>query len=148
MTDLPLQVLVTGAEGTPWAGITVRITASENNGATLAPCGTEAVTNDDGLAIFEDFQINKPGTVHLTARTIETPEGTNIGLISSLAELDDRLGALDLTQPYPGEGAEGPRGRAGSPKVPAVPDGWLASRELDDALRARLAEAELGVSGG
>ncbi len=74
-TDLPLQVLVTGAQGTPWAGITVRITASENNGVTLAPCGTEAVTNDDGLAIFEDFQINKPGTVHLTAATIETPEG-------------------------------------------------------------------------
>lgn len=71
-----------------------------------------------------------------------------LGLISSLAELDERLGALDLTQPYPGEGAEGPRGRAGSPKVPAVPDGWLASREVDDALRARLAEAELGVSGG
>lgn len=74
-TDLPLQVLVTGAQGTPWAGITVSITASENNGATLAPCGTLAVTNDDGLAIFEHFQINKPGTVHLTATTIETPEG-------------------------------------------------------------------------
>ncbi|HEX6090032.1 MAG TPA: hypothetical protein VFZ13_07710 [Gemmatimonadales bacterium] len=74
-TDLPLQVRVTGKGGTPWQGVTVEITASENNGTTLSPCGTTAVTNDDGLAIFEHFQINKPGTVHLTATTIETPEG-------------------------------------------------------------------------
>jgi hypothetical protein len=74
-TDLPLAVLVTAEGGTPWAGITVRITAAANNGATLAPCGNEAVTNDDGLAVFEDFQINSPGTVKLTAATIETAEG-------------------------------------------------------------------------
>jgi hypothetical protein len=74
-TDLPLAVLVTAEGGTPWAGITVRITAAANNGATLAPCGNEAVTNDDGLAVFEDFQINSPGTVKLTASTIETDEG-------------------------------------------------------------------------
>lgn len=71
-----------------------------------------------------------------------------LGMVSSLAELDDRLGALDLEQPYPGEGAEGPRGRAGSPKTPAVPDGWLTSREIDDRLSEMLAEAELSVSGG
>ena len=71
-----------------------------------------------------------------------------LGLVSSLAELDDRLAALDLDQPYPGEGAEGPRGRAGSPKTPAVPDGWLTSREVDAGLREMLAEAELSVSGG
>jgi hypothetical protein len=74
-TDLPLEVLVTAEGGTPWQGITVEITASENNGTTLSPCGTRAVTNDDGIAIFEHFQINKPGTVHLTATTIETPAG-------------------------------------------------------------------------
>ena len=74
-TDLPLQVRVTAQGGTPWEGITVEITASENNGTTLSPCGTRAVTNDDGIAVFEDFQINKPGTVHLTATTIETVEG-------------------------------------------------------------------------
>lgn len=74
-TDLPLAVLVTAQGETPWAGITVRITASANNGATLAPCGTEAVTNDDGLAVFEHFQINSPGTVQLTATTVETDEG-------------------------------------------------------------------------
>lgn len=70
------------------------------------------------------------------------------GLVSSLAELDDRLAALDLDQPYPGEGAEGPRGRAGSPRVPVLPENWLTSREMDEALRARLHEAELSISGG
>jgi nifR3 family TIM-barrel protein len=71
-----------------------------------------------------------------------------LALVSTLAELDDRLGALDLDQPYPGADAEGPRGRAGTRKRPAVPDGWLDSRDLDDRLRRSLDEAELSVSGG
>lgn len=67
---------------------------------------------------------------------------------STLAEIDDLLAQLDLTAPYPGAGAEGQRGRAGTPKRPALPDGWLASREMSgDAARA-LAEAEVDTSGG
>ena len=50
------------------------------------------------------------------------------------------LGELDLTQPYPGAAAEGQRGRAGSPKQPHVPYGWLESRELSDEFRAELRE--------
>ena len=73
---------------------------------------------------------------------------SRLAMVSTLAELDDLLGELDLDQPYPGEAAEGPRGRAGSPKRPAVPDGWLDSRELSAQFRAELAEAELSVSGG
>ncbi|MCG2802228.1 MAG: tRNA dihydrouridine synthase DusB [Cellulomonas sp.] len=71
-----------------------------------------------------------------------------MAMVSTLVELDDLLGELDLDQPYPGEPAEGPRGRAGSPKRPAVPDGWLDSRELSAQFRAELAQAELSVSGG
>ena len=71
-----------------------------------------------------------------------------LGMVSTLAELDERLAALDLTQPHPGAGAEGPRGRAGSPKSPHVPSGWLDTRELDEGLRAMLTEAELSISGG
>jgi len=73
---------------------------------------------------------------------------SRLAMVSTLDELDDLLGELDLDQPYPGEAAEGPRGRAGSPKRPAVPDGWLDSRELSAQFRAELAEAELSVSGG
>jgi hypothetical protein len=71
-----------------------------------------------------------------------------LGLISTLAELDDRLAQLDLDQPYPGEAAEGQRGRAGSPKRPSLPDGWLDSRDLSEDFRRALEEAELSVSGG
>lgn len=67
---------------------------------------------------------------------------------SSLAEIDTLLAALDLRQPYPGADAEGPRGRAGTPKTPALPEGWLASRELPDADRRELLAAELHHSGG
>ncbi|GAA4264947.1 tRNA dihydrouridine synthase DusB [Frondihabitans peucedani] len=67
---------------------------------------------------------------------------------STLAEIDDLLGTLDGSQPYPGAEAEGPRGRAGSPKTPSLPDRWLESRELDEAFRGELAAAELHHSGG
>jgi hypothetical protein len=71
-----------------------------------------------------------------------------LGLVSTLAELDDRLAQLDLDQPYPGAAAEGQRGRAGSPKRPSLPDGWLDSRDLSEDFRRALEEAELSVSGG
>ena len=48
----------------------------------------------------------------------------------------------------PVEAAEGQRGRAGSPRRVALPDGWLESRSLDDSARAEVAQAELSVSGG
>jgi nifR3 family TIM-barrel protein len=67
---------------------------------------------------------------------------------SSLAEIDELLGRLDAEQPYPGEAAEGQRGRAGTPKTPALPDRWLESRSLGAAHRAEVAAAELHHSGG
>ncbi|WP_423917410.1 tRNA dihydrouridine synthase DusB [Frigoribacterium sp. 2-23] len=72
----------------------------------------------------------------------------DLAMVESLAQLDDLLGTLDGDQAYPGEAAEGPRGRAGSPKRPSLPDRWLESRELDDAFRVELAAAELHHSGG
>ncbi|MWB99977.1 tRNA dihydrouridine synthase DusB [Agromyces seonyuensis] len=66
----------------------------------------------------------------------------------TLAHLDELLGELDWSMPYPGEGAEGPRGRAGTPKTPALPEGWLDSRELASAHRAGLVEDAFDTSGG
>jgi nifR3 family TIM-barrel protein len=68
--------------------------------------------------------------------------------VESLAHMDDILATLDRTQPYPGEEAEGPRGRLGGAKVCALPENWLQSRELVGDQRSVLQEAELGVSGG
>jgi nifR3 family TIM-barrel protein len=67
---------------------------------------------------------------------------------SSLQEIDDLLGTLELDALYPGEAAEGQRGRAGTPKRPALPDGWLDSRELARDAAGALADAELDHSGG
>lgn len=72
----------------------------------------------------------------------------SLSQVESLSHMDDILGTLDRNQPYPGEEAEGPRGRLGGAKVCALPENWLQSRELMGDQRKVLQEAELGVSGG
>ena len=71
-----------------------------------------------------------------------------LAMSSSVQEIDDLIATLDFDQPYPGKEAEGPRGRAGSPKNPSLPYGWLDSRNLDESFRTELIEAELHNSGG
>ncbi|GAA3700887.1 tRNA dihydrouridine synthase DusB [Zhihengliuella alba] len=68
-----------------------------------------------------------------------------VGTLDQLRELLDRL---DPEAGYPGADAEGPRGRAGTPKRPALPDGWLDSRELSPLHQSMIAAAESDVSGG
>ncbi len=72
----------------------------------------------------------------------------DLALVDSLAGLDRLLARLDHDAPWPGADAEGPRGRAGTPKRVVLPDGWLDSRELTDEQRRVVAHAELEVSGG
>ncbi len=71
-----------------------------------------------------------------------------LALVDSLATLDDLIDTLDQDAPWPGEPAEGQRGRAGSPRRVALPEGWLDSQELNEASAAVVAQAELSVSGG
>ncbi|GAA2849210.1 tRNA dihydrouridine synthase DusB [Microbacterium arabinogalactanolyticum] len=66
---------------------------------------------------------------------------------STLQEIDDLLGTLG-DAPYPGVGAEGQRGRAGSPKRTALPDGWLDSREIAADVSDMMRGAEIENSGG
>jgi nifR3 family TIM-barrel protein len=68
--------------------------------------------------------------------------------VETLTHMDELLGTLDRSMPYPGDEAEGPRGRAGGMKSCALPEHWLDSRELGDSARLSLLEAELSVSGG
>ncbi|WOQ70706.1 tRNA dihydrouridine synthase DusB [Microbacterium limosum] len=72
----------------------------------------------------------------------------SLATASSLAEIDALLAQLDHDAPYPGAAAEGQRGRAGTPKRPALPEGWLEHRELDATSSGDLAAAELDHSGG
>ncbi|HYY11720.1 MAG TPA: tRNA dihydrouridine synthase DusB [Kineosporiaceae bacterium] len=71
-----------------------------------------------------------------------------LALVESVEAFDALVARLDGDEPYPGEAAEGHRGRGGSPRQVALPDGWLASRELDDVVAGDLRAAELSVSGG
>jgi hypothetical protein len=67
-----------------------------------------------------------------------------LGLVSTRAELDALLDTLDGTQPFPAAVIGAPRGRLGSPRRVALPEGWL-----DDQSGGQLeADAELAVSGG
>jgi len=73
---------------------------------------------------------------------------TGLATASSLAEIDDLLGQLDHSAPYPGADAEGQRGRSGRPKRPALPDKWLESRELAASASEMMRGAEIENSGG
>jgi nifR3 family TIM-barrel protein len=68
----------------------------------------------------------------------------DMGMVSSLADLDRMIADLDLNQPFPAA-AEGPRGRQGSPQAKVhLPDGWL-----DDPEEIVVPSAgELDASGG
>lgn len=71
-----------------------------------------------------------------------------LAAVESLAQMDDLLGTLDPDEGYPGDGAEGPRGRAGSPKKTALPENWLDSKGLSESQKVNLLDAELDTSGG
>lgn len=68
--------------------------------------------------------------------------------VMSLEHMSEILSELDGTIPYPGDEAEGPRGRLGSVKACSLPENWLDSRELSGDHKLILQQAELSVSGG
>ena len=70
-----------------------------------------------------------------------------LGLVERLADVDRLLARIDDDQPWP-EAAEGPRGRTGGGRPPALPAGWLDSPCLVGTEADSLQGAEDGVSGG
>ncbi len=68
----------------------------------------------------------------------------SLGLVDTLATLDTLLTRLDPTEPFPVAELGNPRGRQGSPRRVALPEGWLDGRD-DLSVDA---SAELGISGG
>ncbi|MBG6191421.1 nifR3 family TIM-barrel protein [Arthrobacter sp. CAN_A212] len=71
-----------------------------------------------------------------------------LAAVPTLEVLRELLAELDAGSPYPGADAEGPRGRAGSPKKTSLPQDWLTSRALNDAQQADISAAEVDISGG
>jgi hypothetical protein len=74
---------------------------------------------------------------------------SELARVESIAQMDEILSKLEPELPYPGEEAEGPRGRQGNAKKKCVlPENWLDSRKLNEQHSRELLEAELSVSGG
>jgi nifR3 family TIM-barrel protein len=68
----------------------------------------------------------------------------SLAMISSLTELDDLLGKLDATEPFPLESLGQPRGRINAPGKVSLPYGWLDSRDDESVPHG----AEMENSGG
>jgi nifR3 family TIM-barrel protein len=69
-----------------------------------------------------------------------------LGLVCSLRDVDRLLSRLDASEPFPVAELGSPRGRQGSPRAVALPDGWLADRDRGCADAS--AESTAAVSGG
>ena len=80
---------------------------------------------------------------YLRGFAVGGPQRHALSMVSTLQELHDRLGDLDLDQAFP-PAARGPRGRAGGEKTPHLPDGWLDHPYLTQSERDRLHLAEIG----
>ncbi|MGW8376219.1 tRNA dihydrouridine synthase DusB [Streptomyces sp. ODS28] len=69
-----------------------------------------------------------------------------LAVAASLEELRALLDELDLDQPWPAAGADGPRGRTHGRNKVVLPDGWLD--DPYDCAGGVTADAELDTSGG
>lgn len=151
-----------GCLGRPWLfGDLVSAFRARASGAAYSTAqpslGTVASTLRRHTELLAEFlgseewacrDIRKHITWYFKGYPVGSSVRASLGLVESLQQMDDLLGQLDGTEPYPGADAEGPRGRAGTPKRPSLPDRWLDSREIGDGHRAELAGAELSHSGG
>ncbi|HZK04859.1 MAG TPA: tRNA dihydrouridine synthase DusB [Actinomycetaceae bacterium] len=146
-----------GCQGRPWL-FTDLVAAFHGSPARVRPALGEvaAVIREHAELMVEHFgdegralrELRKHMAWYLKGYPVGGEARRRLGLVESLQDLDLKLSELDLDAPYPGEVAEGQRGRAGSPKQPHLPDGWLDNPYLDTAERVTVAAAELDVSGG
>ncbi|MDP1877859.1 MAG: tRNA dihydrouridine synthase DusB [Actinomycetota bacterium] len=92
--------------------------------------------------------IRKHMAWYLKGFRVPQPVRLALGTVTTLDDLDALLSRIDPDQGFNAAVGEGPRGRTSGNRRPSLPDGWLDSRYLDEALACELREAELSVSGG
>jgi tRNA-dihydrouridine synthase len=146
-----------GCLGRPWlfadlaaalAGREVRVRPGLGEVAAAMRRHTELLVEHYGDELKGCRDIRKHIAWYLKGFRVGQHVRARLALVETLAELDELLTELDATQPWPGDPAEGQRGRAGSPQRVALPEGWLDSRRLEGAAARMIREAELSVSGG
>jgi len=86
----------------------------------------EAFNGNEQLAV-RDFR--KHVGWYLTGYPAGGVRRRSLGLVSSLAELDDLLGELDAAATLPPEAHRLPRGHLQGPRVVSVPDRWLETAD-------------------
>ncbi len=155
-TGCDAVVVGRGCQGRPWLFRDL-VAATHGESIPAGPNLREVVhiiethaawtVEDQGDELHGMREMRKHIGWYLRGFAVGGPARRDLNLVSTLEELHERLGALDLDQGFP-EAAEGPRGRAGGVKTPHLPDGWLDSPYLGEAERSQLHLAELGVSGG
>ncbi|MEU5164517.1 tRNA dihydrouridine synthase DusB [Streptomyces sp. NPDC020875] len=142
-----------GCLGRPWLFRDL-VTAFEGGTERVAPTLREvaAVMRRHAELLGEWIGDESRGVIDFRKHVAWYLKGFSVGsemrkrlaITSSLAELDEGLGLLDLDQPWP-EGADGPRGRTSGNNRVVLPDGWL--KDPYDCAGVG-AEAELDTSGG
>jgi nifR3 family TIM-barrel protein len=146
-----------GCLGRPWlfsdlaaafAGETARVRPTLGEVAQTLRRHTEYLAEFYGSELKACRDIRKHVAWYLKGFPAGRDTRRRLALVDSMAALDDLIAVLDLDAVWPGEPAEGQRGRAGSSHRVALPTGWLDSQELNEASAAAVAEAELSVSGG
>ncbi len=92
--------------------------------------------------------IRKHMAWYLKGYTVRQPVRQALGMVESLAGLDDLLAQIEPDQQADPQVQGAPRGRTSGNRRPTLPDRWLDSPTLQECDRAFLASAELNVSGG
>ncbi|MFE9659591.1 tRNA dihydrouridine synthase DusB [Streptomyces sp. NPDC005955] len=142
-----------GCLGRPWLFADL-VAAFEGTGGPAAPSLTEVARvmvrhatllgewlGDEARGVI-DFR--KHVAWYLKGFAVGSEMRKRLAVTSSLAELEEGLAELDLTQEWP-LGADGPRGRTSGNNRVVLPDGWLKD-PYDCAGVSE--EAELDTSGG
>ena len=146
-----------GCLGRPWlftdlaaafAGTTARVEPTLGEVTATMRRHTEYLVDFYGDELKACRDIRKHIAWYLKGFPAGSSVRNQLALVDSLEALDRLVEGLDAHAPWPGDAAEGQRGRAGSPRIVALPEGWLDSQQLNDAAREAVAEAELSVSGG
>lgn len=145
-----------GCQGRPWlfADLAYALLGSEKRVRPHLREVSEMIVRHAELSVgeFADEykalrEMRKHVGWYLKGFAVGGPQRRDLQLVSTVAELRERLAQLDQDQEFP-PGAEGPRGRAGTAKVPHLPHRWLESRELATGDTDMLADAECDTSGG
>lgn len=76
----PFQVTARADGGTPFAGVPVTVAIAGNNGSWIFSGTATRITNDQGVATFDDLNINKAGGYILQATTQASGFATAVAL--------------------------------------------------------------------